>query len=171
MRQKKSSLAAEPARGLGIQDIIAITRQHGGFSKLTSLQRKLLIAALMGTVLPCDGKVLEVEIQHFLGHLKNRYQFSPHEQQIALQNLKFKFAESDLVQAAKQLPELLSPEDCAQLIAMMWDIACCDQEIHVTELALIFKISDCAGVMRKRANEEQQRAKRTNGMIAQSNAA
>jgi uncharacterized tellurite resistance protein B-like protein len=171
MGRKKRSPAAKPAPGCDIRTIIAISRQHLGFAKLTSAQRRYLIAAILASVVPCDGKVLEVELQHYLGHLKTRYQFSAQDQEFALEFLDKGFDEEDLLTAAKQLPELLSADDRAALIGLMWDIACCDQELHQKEAQLIFKIADNANVVRKRALEEQSRAARSNGMGGQISAA
>lgn len=171
MGRMKSAEPAQLPRGLDIRSIIALTQQHNGFAKLSSTQRRLLIAAILAAVLPRDGKVLDVEVQHFLGHLKNRYQFSAQDQELAMQFLNTALTEVELLKAARQLPELLSAEDCVTLIGLMWDIACCDQEAHATETALIFKVADHAGVARKRALEEQNRAARANGLGPKINAA
>ena len=97
----------------------------------------MLIAAILGAVVPRDGKVLDVELQHYLGHLKTRYQFSPTDQKMAMEFVENGFTEDELLQAAKQLPELLNVEDRSTLIGLMWDIACCDQELHAKETELI----------------------------------
>ncbi len=171
MPRKKRIAATQPISGIDIATIIATTRQHNGFAKLSSSHRRLLIAAILAAVVVRDGKILTVELQHYLGHLKTRYQFSIQEQELAMQFLENGCTEDDLLQAAKQLPELLSVEDRAHLIGLLWDIACCDQEIHASENDLIIKISDHAGVVRKRALEELARAKRANGMGPHSRAA
>jgi len=164
MGRKKIAGAAKPLAGLDIPTIIGLTRQHNGFAKLSSSQRRLLIAAILASVVPCDGKILDVELQHFLGHLKTRYQFSSNDQELALAFLEKDFKPEDLIQVARQLPELLSVEDRSVLVGLMWDIAFCDQELHPAETELIFKIADNAGVVRKRALEEQARAARANGL-------
>jgi len=171
MPRKKKIALPKPVLGMDISSIIATTKLHNGFAKLSSSQRRLLIAAILASVVPCDGKVLDVELQHYLGHLKTHYQFSPQDQAIAMQFLEKGFNQEELMQAARQLTELLSVEDRAKLIGLMWDIACADQDLHKSEAELIFKIADGAGVVRKRAVEEQAKAARANGLGPQPRAA
>jgi len=115
-------------------------------------------------VIPSDGKVLAIEVQQFYGHLRQRYQFQMLSQSQTLAFLNETLTPDQLLQAAKQLPELLSIEDRISLIGMLWDIALCDHELHPFERALIYGVSDHAGVPRKKVVEEQARASRAHGM-------
>jgi uncharacterized tellurite resistance protein B-like protein len=145
-------------------EIVDATRQPGGFARLTPQQRRLLLAAILASTIPADGKVLNIEIQHFLGHLRQRYQFQLGDQKQAMAFLTEDLCAEELQQAAKQLPELLSIDDRIALIGMLWDIALCDHELHPSEEALIYNVADHAGVARKKVVEEQARASRANGI-------
>ena len=145
-----------------IAHILSITQQYNGFAKLNSSQRRLLLAALLASVIPVDGRIHANEVGHFSDHLKKRYQFSDDMAKYALGLIKNTLSPEHLAQATKQLPEMLSMEDRVNLVGMLWDLALCDFELHSQEEALIYKIADQAGVPRKRVAEEQARALRQN---------
>ena len=147
-----------------IAHILSITQQHNGFAKLNSSQRRLLLAALLASVIPVDGRIHANEVGHFSDHLKKRYQFSDDMVKYALGLIKNTLSPEHLAQATKQLPEMLSMEDRVSLVGMLWDLALCDFELHSLEEALIYKIADQAGVPRKRVAEEQARATRQNAV-------
>lgn len=126
-----------------------------GFAKLSPSQRKYLLAAILGSIIPVDGKVRAVEIEYFETFLKTKYQFSKETLKIAQAFAKAELQSEALQKAARHLPDLLSIEDRTNLIGMLWDIALCDQELHATEDALIYNIADQAGVPRKRVAEQQ----------------
>ena len=159
-----SQLASD--EGKALQDILNIVKLPSGFSRLTSVQRRKLVAAILASVIPCDGKVRDVEIKHFIDHLQHQYQFSKDEQKIALCFLRNGLTLEQLAIAAKQLQELLSADDRAKLVGLMWDVAMSDQELHPHEERLIYSVADIAGVASKRVIEEQSRAARTNGIAA-----
>ena len=129
-----------------------------GFAKLSPAQRKYLLAAILGSIVPADNKVRPVELEHFEAFLKTKYQITNESLHIALSFGNLGFEVEQLQQAARYLPELLSIEDRTNLVGMLWDIALCDQELHVKEDALIYKIADLAGVPRKRVVEQQAKA-------------
>lgn len=162
----KSLEAAQFVRNAELQlgKIIDATRRPGGFSTLSPVQRRLLVAAILATVIPSDGKILEIEIQHFLSHLRQRYRFHIADQKQAMDFLNEGLSAEQLQQAAKQLQELLSIEDRMALIGMLWDIALCDHHLHPAEEALIHSVARHAGVARKKVIEEQARAARANSI-------
>ena len=147
-----------------IAHILSITQQQNGFAKLNSHQRRLLLAALLASVIPVDGRIHANEIGHFSDHLKKRYQFSDDMVKYVHGLIKKNISPEHLNQATKQLPEMLSMEDRVNLIGMMWDLAHCDFELHGLEAALINKIADQAGVPKKRVAEEQAKAVRQNAV-------
>ncbi len=155
-----------PAESNGLQDILNTVKQPAGFSKLSPMQRRQLLAAVLASVIPSDGKVREVEIKHFIEHLKRHYQFSVDEQKVALSFVRQGLSPEQLTEAAKQLQELLSAEDRAKLVGLMWDIALADRELHAEEEKLIYGVADQAGIVRKRVTEEQARAARGQGFAA-----
>lgn len=97
--------------GQALQDILNIVKLPSGFSRLTSVQRRKLVAAMLATVIPCDGRVREVEIKHFVDHLQHQYRFTKDEQMIALSFLRNRLTLKQLNIAAKQLQELLSADE------------------------------------------------------------
>ncbi|MDE2385687.1 MAG: TerB family tellurite resistance protein [Alphaproteobacteria bacterium] len=164
MNNRIPSPPAAPGGAFDLARIIDITRQPGGFARLNTAQRRQLLAAILAAVIPCDGKVLDVEVEHFLTHIRQRYQFQLGDQKQAMAFLAGGLSEEQLQQAARQLPELLSVEDRVALIGLLWDIALCDHELHPAEEALVYGVADRAGVVRKRVAEEQARAARANGV-------
>lgn len=147
-----------------IAHILSITQQQNGFAKLSSSQRRLLLAALLASIIPVDGRIHSNELEHFSAHLKKRYQFSEDAAKQAMGLIKKNLSPEQVQQATKQLPEMLSMEDRVGLIGMLWDLALCDHELHSLEENLIYKIADQAGVPKKRVAEEQARAVRLNAV-------
>ena len=155
-----------PHEGRALQDILNIVKLPSGFSRLTPMQRRALVAAILASVIPIDGRVRDIEIKHFIDHLQNKYQFTKDEQKIALSFLRNGLTPEQLKDAAKQLQELLSADDRANLVGMMWDVALSDHELHPQEEHLILSVADIAGVARKRVIEERTRAASANGVAA-----
>ena len=166
MARKTSLSQLVPTESNGLQDIFNIVKEPAGFSRLTTSQRRQLVAAILASVIPSDGKVRDVEIKHFVMHLHQKYQFSVQDQKVALSYLRNGLTTEQLKEAAKQLQELLSADDRTKLIGLMWDVAMSDQELHSEEERLIYLVADLAGVVRKRVIEEQARAASTNGIAA-----
>lgn len=144
-------------------DIMAKLAQPRGFSKLQPNQRKFLLAAVLGSIVPADGKIRDVEMKHLEVHLKQKYNCSPETLKLALSYANTGLANEPLQKAASQLTELLSIEDRTSLIGLLWDLAVCDNELHSNEEAMIYKIADSAGVPRKRVAEQLARAQGNNG--------
>jgi uncharacterized tellurite resistance protein B-like protein len=146
--------------------ILQITKQQNGFAKLNSTQRKLLLAAVLASIIPADGRIHATELEHFSTHLKQRYQFNDDALKQAIVFVRQGLAPEELKQASKQLPDMLSIEDRVNLVGMLWDLALCDHELHGNEEKLVYQIADQAGVPRKRVAEEQARATRLNGITS-----
>ncbi|MDE2445118.1 MAG: TerB family tellurite resistance protein [Alphaproteobacteria bacterium] len=147
-----------------LADIVEKMSSPNGFSKLTPKQRSLLLAAVLSSVVPADGLVRAVEMQHLEKHLTTKFQFARQSLSEALDLARRTHSQSGIEVMAKHLPELLSIEDRIQLIGMLWDIALCDQELHQNEETLIYKLADAVGVMRKRVVEQQAIAASRNGI-------
>ena len=161
-------LSEEPAAqgDRALQDILNTVKLPSGFARLTPGQRRKLIAAILATVIPSDGKLREVEIKHYVDHLKHKYQFTKDEQKVAMRFFRHGLTADQLKMAAKQLQELLSADDRAKLVGMMWDVAMSDHELHPEELRLIYSVADIAGVAKSRVLEEQARAASATGLAA-----
>jgi uncharacterized tellurite resistance protein B-like protein len=151
----KSAEAISAEANAIITQIIEKIATPNGFAKLSPSQRKYLLAAILGSIVLADGKVRAVEMEYLETYLKTKYQMNSDTLKTALSFAKLEFQNENLQQAARHLPDLLSIEDRTNLVGMLWDIALCDQELHATEDALIYKIADQAGVPRKRVAEQQ----------------
>ena len=55
-----------------------------GFAKLTPVQRRLLLAAVLSSIVPADGHVRKVEMEQLEKHLKIKFQFAKDQLQTAL---------------------------------------------------------------------------------------
>ncbi len=152
-----------PHEGRALQDILNTVKLPSGFSRLSPMQRRALVAAILASVIPIDGRLRDVEVKHFIEHLQNKYQFTKDEQKIALSFLRNGLTAAQLNDAAKQLQDLLSHDDRAKLVGLMWDVALSDHELHPEEERLIHSVAGIAGVARKRVLEEQTRAADANG--------
>jgi uncharacterized tellurite resistance protein B-like protein len=146
-----------------ITEIMSKLDQPNGFSKLQPNQRKFLLAAVLGSIVPADGKIRDVEMQHLEAHLKQKYSFNPETLKLAMSYANTGLAAEQLQKAARQLTELLSIEDRTSLIGLLWDIAICDDELHSKEETMIYNIADSSGVPRKRVVEQQARAQGNQG--------
>jgi uncharacterized tellurite resistance protein B-like protein len=137
-----------------------------GFAKLTPLQRRLLLAAVLSSIVPADGHVRKVEMEQLEKQLRLKFQFTQSQLQTAMAMASKQGSPVGVELLAKHLPELLSIEDRTQLIGMLWDLALCDHELHQREENLIYKVADAAGVLRKRVAEQQSIASSRSGMRA-----
>lgn len=137
-----------------------------GFAKLTSVQRRLLLAAVLTSIVPADGHVRKVEMEQLEKQLRLKFQFTQGQLQTAMAMASKQGSPSGVELLAKHLPELLSIEDRTQMIGMLWDLALCDHELHQREENLIYKVADAAGVLRKRVAEQQAIASSRSGMRA-----
>jgi uncharacterized tellurite resistance protein B-like protein len=138
-----------------ITQIVEKIATPNGFAKLSPAQRRYLLAAILGSIVPVDGKVRPVELEHFENYLKTKYQFSNESLKVAMSFASSGLQPEGSQQAARYLPDLLSIEDRTNLVGALWDLALCDHELHANEDSLIYKIADQAGVPRKRVAEQQ----------------
>ena len=137
-----------------------------GFAKLTPVQRRLLLAAVLSSIVPADGHVRKIEMEQLEKLLKTKFQFATGQLQTAMSLANKQGSFTGVETLAKHLPELLSIEDRTLLIGMLWDLALCDHELHQREETLIYKLADAAGVLRKRVAEQQSIASSRSGMRA-----
>ena len=146
-----------------VDEIMAKLDLPAGFAKLQPNQRKFLLAAVLGSIVPADGQIRAVEMQHLETHLKQKYSFNPEALKLAMSYANTGLAAKQLKKASSQLSELLSIDDRIALIGLLWDIAICDDELHRSEEDMIYKIADSSGVPRKRVVEQQVRAQANHG--------
>lgn len=142
-----------------LQTVAAILAKPSGFTRLSSEQRKFLLATLLAAMVPADGKVKACEIEMLQIHLQGRVRAAGvtlgQTLAVARDNL-CKGKDWDV--AAAILPDLFSIEDRCNLIGMLWDIALSDHELHATEERMIYELADKAGVPRKTVIAQQARA-------------
>jgi uncharacterized tellurite resistance protein B-like protein len=161
-----ANLNSQDATKRALFDIVETMSLPNGFSKLNPKQRSLLLAAVLSSVVPADGLVRAVEMEHLEKHLSAKFQFAKQNLSEALSLARQSTSQSGVEVMAKYLPELLSIDDRIQLIGMLWDIALCDQDLHQNEEKLIYRVADAAGVMRKRVAEQQAIAASRNGIAS-----
>jgi uncharacterized tellurite resistance protein B-like protein len=146
---------ATPSARDMISEILEMIAHPNGFAKLSPPQRKFLLAAILGSIVPADGKVKPVEMELLEKHLTSKYGMNSTSLKSALSFASTANHGDKLNDAARYLPDLLSIEDRTNLVGLLWDIALCDHELHTNEDKLIYKIADQAGVPRKRVVEQQ----------------
>ncbi len=144
-------------------EIMSLLESPAGFAKLQPNQRKFLTAAVLGSIVPADGKIRPVEMEHLEAHLKQKYRLNLETLKLAMSYANTGLAAEQLQIAAHELTELLSIEDRTKLIGLLWDVAICDDELHSSEESMIYKIADSSGVPRKRVAEQQARAQANQG--------
>ncbi len=137
-----------------------------GFAKLNPGQRRILLGAVLSSMVPVDGHVRRVETEQLEKLLKTKFQFTKGQLQTAMGLASNQKSSEGVELLAKHLPELLSIEDRTVLIGMLWDLALCDHELHQSEETLIYKLADASGVLRKRVAEQQSIASSRSGMRA-----
>jgi uncharacterized tellurite resistance protein B-like protein len=154
MTNKTEQSAATAAKTM-ITQIVEKIATPNGFVKLSPPQRKFLLAAILGSIVPADGKVRNVELEQLESHLKQKYKMTSESLKQALSFASTGLHDDHLQQATRHLPDLLSIVDRTNLVGMLWDIALSDHELHGNEESMIYKIADTAGVLRKRVIEQQ----------------
>jgi uncharacterized tellurite resistance protein B-like protein len=144
---------------LHFQDIIEKISKPGGSASLNVEQRRFLMAALIGSVVPADGKIRPVELEKLreilIGKFSPKQKTLEQAEDLAHANLS---TPQQLNIAASRLQDLLSIEDRCNLIGFLWDVALADYELHTNEEKLILRIADLAGVPRKKVIEQQARS-------------
>jgi uncharacterized tellurite resistance protein B-like protein len=154
MNATTGKIASTDARDI-ITQILGMIASPNGFARLTPPQRKFLLAAILGSIVPADGKVKPVEMELLEKHLTKKYGLTSSSLKSVLSFASTANQGDKLKDAARHLPDLLSIEDRTNLVGLLWDIALCDHELHANEDTLIYKIADQAGVPRKRVAEQQ----------------
>ena len=142
-----------------LKDIVALLKEPSGFSRLAPEQRKFVLAAVIASVVPADGKIKPCEVEKLRELLKLRVQPNGKTIDNVLSLAQTGLGtQSEISHTATGLADLLGIEDRCALIGMLWDIALCDYELHASEEKLIYDIADKAGVPRKRVAEQQAKS-------------
>lgn len=142
-----------------LDEIVALLSEPSGFARLKSEQRKFVLAVVIGSVIPADGKVKPCELEKLETLLQGRMQTRGQTLHEALTLAKTKLSSNGAIElAATRLGDLLGIEDRCALIGMLWDVALSDHELHAQEEALIYSIADNAGIPRKKVAEQQAKS-------------
>jgi uncharacterized tellurite resistance protein B-like protein len=157
--KKQAQLTALEARKT-VDEIIAKVHAPDGYAKLTINQRRFMLAAILGSMVPADAKVREIEMQRLKMHLAAKFHFTPELLDQAMAVAHKGLTGDELTDASKTLSALLSVEDRVNLVGLLWDVALCDLELAPEEEAMVMKIADLAQVPRKRVVEQQQKIQR-----------
>jgi uncharacterized tellurite resistance protein B-like protein len=141
------------------RDIVEILRKPGGSARLTIDQRRFMLAALIGSMVPADGKIRPVELEKLRDILMGKFIPGGKPLDQALDMARSGLGDiAQFTTAASRLQELFSIEDRCNLVGFLWDVALSDRELHTNEEKLIYEIADQAGVPRKKVIEQQARA-------------
>lgn len=140
-------------------DILQILSKPGGFARLTTVQRKFLMGIVLAAIVPADKRIRNVELERLQILLKTSLNINGN---VALESLALAEGqtsmEDGIVTIAKALPDLLGIEDRCNLIAHLWELALCDNELHSFEEQLVYQVADLSGVPRKKVAELMARA-------------
>ena len=142
-----------------LDEILHVLSKPGGFAKLSTVQRKFLMGVVLAAIVPVDNRIRNIELERLQVLLKGSLHING---TVALESLALAEGQNDLgpaiVTIAKALPELLGIEDRCVLIAHLWELALCDDELHNYEDQLVYKVADLSGVPRKKVAELMARA-------------
>jgi uncharacterized tellurite resistance protein B-like protein len=157
--KKLAQRTADEARKT-VDDIIAKVHTPDGYAKLTINQRRFMLAAIVGSIVPADSKIRDVEMARLKNHLASKFHFTPELLDQALAAAQKGLSGEELADASKTLPELFSMDDRINLIGLLWDVALCDLELAPEEESMVMKVADFAQVPRKHVVEQQQKVQR-----------
>lgn len=147
------------AARLHLDEIILLLQKPGGFSKLTTVQRKFLMGLVLAAIVPADKRIRNIELERLQLLLKSSLRING---EVAMESLAL--ADNNTLDPinievlAKALPELLGIEDRCTIITNLWELALCDDELHSFEEKLVYKIADLSEVPRKKVAELMARA-------------
>ena len=137
-----------------LDEIILILGKPGGFAKLSNVQRKFLMGLVFAAIVPADKRIRNIELERLQVLLKSTLHING---DVAMESLAMAEGQMPLRESidtlAKALPELLGIEDRCTLIAHLWELALCDNELHSYEEELVYRVADLSGVPRKKVAE------------------
>ncbi len=142
-----------------LDEILLILGKPGGFAKLSTVQRKFLMGIVLAAIVPADKRIRNIELERLQILLRSSLHISG---PVALESIALAEGQLDLDEAvqiiAKALQDLLGIEDRCTMIAHLWELALCDNELHSYEEHLVYKVADLSGVPRKKVAELMARA-------------
>jgi uncharacterized tellurite resistance protein B-like protein len=141
-----------------LDQIVKLLGHPGGFSRLDPNQRKFLFGVILAMIVPADSKVKECELQKLQDLLRGMNLYGG----VLNESMSMADSRSDNMQnvdiLARAMGELLGPQDRANFVRHLWELALSDEELHDAEERLIFRIADLSGVTRKHVAAELAKA-------------
>jgi uncharacterized tellurite resistance protein B-like protein len=142
-----------------LDELLIVLTKPGGFAKLSIVQRKFLMGLVLAAIVPADNRIRNIELERLQLMLKSSLNITG---DVAMESLAMVEDSKDhtinIDALAKVLPELLGIEDRCTLIANLWDLALCDDELHGSEEKMVYKVADLSEVPRKKVAELMARA-------------
>lgn len=142
-----------------LDDILVVLGKPGGFARLSTVQRKFLMGIVLAAIVPADKRIRNIELERLQVLLRGSLHISG---PAALESIAVAEGQMDLekpvAEIAKALQDLLGIEDRCILIAHLWELALCDNELHSYEEQMVYKVADLSGVPRKKVAELMARA-------------
>jgi uncharacterized tellurite resistance protein B-like protein len=142
-----------------LSEVMVLLAKPGGFSKLTTVQRKFLLGLVLAAIVPVDKRIRNVELERLQLLLKSSLHINGDS---AMESLALaespEGADINIEALAKALPDLLGIEDRCALISNLWELALCDDELHGFEEQMVYKIADLSEVPRKKVAELMAKA-------------
>ena len=162
MRNRDKNEVAAPAAQLPDSILLLLdklAKPARDVRQLRPEERRLAIAVLLATLVPADRQVRDVEVERLNKLADDHYKVAgiarAHIESLA-RGKQFTIGEMQAISA--HVPSILNIEDRCSLVGLLWEIALCDNELHVLEEEAIYAIADKLEVPRKRTIEQQARA-------------
>jgi uncharacterized tellurite resistance protein B-like protein len=157
-KREIQAVAEEAQKSVG--EIMAKLAKVDGYASLTPSQKSFLLASLLGTVVPADYKVKDVELDRLKSHLSTKFHLPKPMLDQALEAARKGLSDEHLDHASKSLVELLSMEDRINLVGLLWDVALCDLHLAPEEEVLVNQIAELAKVSPRHVKEQKLRVAR-----------
>ncbi|MGI2034850.1 TerB family tellurite resistance protein [Rhizobium panacihumi] len=123
---------------------------------------RVAFAALCFQVMEADGKVSKSEMQRLKDLLGERYGLTSGQLQVLIEAGQEAGLEAvDYYRFTSDLKRHLSPEECTELLGILWDLVYADGDRSEMEDHVIWRVADLLGVSsRDRVLQRQQAASR-----------
>jgi uncharacterized tellurite resistance protein B-like protein len=142
-----------------LDELLVLLAKPGGFAKLSPVQRKFLMGLVLAAIVPADNRIRNIELERLQVMLKSSLHISG---SAAMESLAMaenaKDQNINIEALAKALPDLLGIEDRCTMIANLWELALCDDELHGFEEKMVYKVADLSDVPRKKVAELMAKA-------------
>lgn len=140
-------------------ELLVLLAKPGGFAKLSPVQRKFLMGLVLAAIVPADNRIRHVELERLQLMLKSNLYINGN---AAMESLAIAASSKNdginIEALAKALPDLLGIDDRCTMIANLWELALCDDELHGFEEKMVYKVAELSDVPRKKVAELMAKA-------------